>query len=134
MKKSNPGLDHSKNRLDALSMGAGKKYRAVIKDRLLPRQFQNLKLPNLQEATFKADKIKLSGFEASGVELTCKFHDPNPKVFEPQEIKKEKTISDKLWLFIVKQSIIAFFQLIIMNYSQFLPYIIFLIFSLVLVY
>jgi len=115
------GIDHSKNRLDAVSMKVDKKDKAVTKNYLIPKQLQNSMLSNLQEVTFKADKIKLSDFDASGVEITLKFHDPNPKVNELQKIKKEKTFLDKIWLFIVKQSITAYFQWIIEHYQQFIP-------------
>jgi len=115
------GIDHSKNKPDAVSMEAGKKIKIVAKDQLLPKQLQKLIFPNLQEVTFKADNIKLSGFEASGVELTCRFNNSNPKILEPQASKKEKTIWDKLWLFVVKQSITAYFQWFIEHYQQFIP-------------
>jgi hypothetical protein len=125
------GLDHSKNRLDAMGMETGRKHKTVAKNHSLPRQSLKHLLPNLQEATFKADKLKLSDFEAYGVEIHCKFQVSNPQVAITRQIEKEKTVLVKLWLFIVKQSITAFFQLIILNHSQLLPYIIFLIFSLV---
>jgi len=118
---SENGIDHSKNSLDAISMKTGKKYKAIAKAHLLPKQLKDLKLTNLQEVNFKADNIKLSGFEASGVELTCKFHKPNPKVVKPQEIKKEKTIWDKLRLFVVKQSVAAYFQIFIKSFQQLIP-------------
>jgi len=40
------------------------------------------------------ETIKLSGFEASGVKFSCKYHNPNPEVIELQELKK--IIWDKL--------------------------------------
>ena len=115
------GIDHSKNELDALSMKVEKNDNTVTKDYLLTKQLQNSIWSNLQEVNFKADKIKSSDFDASGVELTIKFHDHNPKVNEIQKTKKEKTILYKLWLFIVKQSITACFQWIIEHYQQFIP-------------
>ncbi|MDR2952597.1 MAG: hypothetical protein LBU82_05070 [Treponema sp.] len=125
------GLGHSKNRLNAAGMETGRKHKAIVKNHSLPGQSLKHLLPNLQEATFKADKLKSSGFEAYGVEINCKFQLSNPHVAKTRQIEKEKTVLDKLWLFIVKQSITAFFQLIILKHSQLLPYILFLIFSLV---
>jgi len=78
-------------------------------------------LSNLQEAILKTGKIKLSDLEVSDIELTCKFRTPNPKVIKHQKNKKEKTIWEKLWLFIVKQSINATFQLFIKHFQQFIP-------------
>jgi hypothetical protein len=126
-------LDYSKNRLDAVSMVMNKKDKAIAINHNLPEQFQDPILPNLQELNFKADKLKFSDFEAIGVDFSCKFYNPNLQKIEPQEIKKEKTIWDKLRLFVAKQSTVALFQFIIMYFPQFLPQIVFLIFSLVLV-
>jgi hypothetical protein len=123
------GNDHNKDSLDAVSMGIDKKGKAVATNRNLLRQFQNLMLPNLQEATFKADKIKLSDLEATGVEVTCKFYNPIPQVVEHQKAKKEETVWGKLRLFIIQEYIAALFQIIMMNFPQ----IAYLIFSLALV-
>jgi len=71
------GIDHSNNRQDAVNINIDKGYKAIAKERLLTKQLQNLILSNLEEATFKAETIKLSSFEASGIEFTCKYHNPN---------------------------------------------------------
>ena len=118
---NNKTLDHSKNRLDPVSMGMNKKVN-VIANYILPSQFQYRILPNLQEATFKADTLKTPDFEASNVEFKYKFYDPNPQV--------KKTILDRLRLFLLEQSISAFFQFIVMYFSQFIPQILFLIYFL----
>jgi hypothetical protein len=118
---NNKTLDHSKNRLDPVSMGMNKKVN-VIANYILPSQFQDRILPNLQEATFKADTLKTPDFEASNVEFKYKFYDPNPQV--------KKTILDRLRLFLLEQSISAFFQFIVMYFSQFIPQILFLIYFL----
>jgi len=113
-------LDHSKNRLDPVSMGMNKKGDEIA-NHILPSQFQDLILPNLQEVSFKADTIKTPDFEASGVEVNYKFQDPNPQVIRYQQAKKERTILDRLRLFLLKQSITAFFQFIIMYFPRFIP-------------
>jgi hypothetical protein len=118
---SEHGIDHSKNRFNAVRMEMQKKGTSVANSTDLFIQLLNLRLPNVKEASFKADKVKLPGFEASGVEYSYKFHDTNPKVRESQETKKGKTIWDKLWLFVVKQSITAYFQIFIKSFPRFLP-------------
>jgi len=102
-------LAHSKNRLDPVSMEANKN-RNVIADHLFSNQLQDLILSLLQEATFKADTIKMPDFEASGVEIKYKFKDPNPQVTDCQQVKKEKSLLDRLFLFTLKQSISTFFS------------------------
>jgi hypothetical protein len=109
-------------------MEMNKKGKVVANNRNLPKQFQNLMLRNLQEVNLKASKLNLSGIEANDVDITCKFFNPNLKLLEYQETKKEETFWDKIYLFIIEQAITALFQIIIMNFPQ----ITFLIFSLVL--
>jgi hypothetical protein len=112
-------------------MKARKDSMIVTEDSSLQELFRGLKSLDSTKIIFKADKINSSGLY--GVELIGKFNKTNPKKIEPQEINKGKTIWDKLWLFVVEQSITVFFQFIIMNYPQFFPHIIFLILSLLLV-
>ena len=121
---NNKTLDHSKNRLNPVSMGINKKAN-MIANHILPSQSQDLILPNLQEATFKAGTLKILDFEAHDVELKYKFRDPNSQV--------KKTILDRLWLFLLEQSITASFQFVVMYFPQFIPQILFLIYSLVAV-
>jgi len=125
-------IDQSKKRLNALSMGRKKKRASLANNINMPIQFFTRKLPHLQEFTFKADKLKISGYEASGVEVTYKFQPLKHEAVEIHQVKKQKTLFDELWLFLVKQSITTFFRYINMDYSQFLPYIVYLIFSLAL--
>ena len=101
-------------------MGIDKKGN-MIANHILPSQFKNRILPNLQEVTFKADTLKTPDFEASSVELNYKFQAPNPQVTEYHQVKKENSILVKLRLFAVKQSITAFFQFIIKYFSRFIP-------------
>jgi len=126
-------LAHSKKRQDPVSMGRDKKIATAAKNTVLPIQFLPLRLPGLQEYTFKAKTLKSPGCEASDVEMNYKFKPSHSQAVETHQTRKEKTVFDKLKLFILKQSIIAFFQYIIMNHQQFLLDIILLIFSLVLV-
>jgi hypothetical protein len=109
-------------------MEMNKKVKAVANNRNLPKQFQNLMLRNLQEVNLKASKLNLSGIEANDVDITFKFFNPNLKLLEYQEAKKEETLGDKIYLFIIEQAITVLFQIIIMNFPQ----ITFLFFSLVL--
>jgi hypothetical protein len=105
-------------------MGMYKKEN-VIANHILPSQFQGLILPNLLEVTFKADTLKTPDYEASGVEVNYKFHDPNPQV--------KITILDRFRLFLLEQSISTFFQFVVIYFSQFIPQILFLIYSLAVV-
>jgi hypothetical protein len=130
---SDNGIDHSKNSLDAVNMERNKKVTSLAENTDLPVQMLNLILPYLQEVTFKVGNIDISNNKASGVEVNFRFQAPKSKTVKTHQAKKEKTIFDKLCLFFVKQSITAFFQFIIMGFLQFLPHIMFLIFSLVLV-
>jgi len=125
-------INHCKKRQNAVNMGKKKKGTSMTNNTDMPIQFLNRKLPHLQKFTFKADKLKVSGYEASGVKVTYKFQHIKPQVVKTHQVKKSKKLFNKLWLFLVKQSITAFFQFIYMNSSQFLPYIIYLIFSLAL--
>jgi hypothetical protein len=118
---SGNGIDHSKNRLNPVSMGRKKKGTSVANNAVMPIPFLSHKLPHLREFTFKADKLKVSGYEASGVEVTYKFQAPKPQVIKTHQIKKEKTLWDKLWLFVVKQSLSSFFQIVIKHFQQFIP-------------
>jgi hypothetical protein len=102
-------------------MGMVKKGEDALKKLILPKQFQNLILPNLQEATFRADTIKIPDFEASGVEVTCKFQPPNPQFVKTKQVKIENSFLDKLWLFVLKQTFSTFCQFFIIHYSRFLP-------------
>jgi len=113
-------IDHSKNGLNTLSMRRKKKEKSLAKTHLLPSQYQNNILSNLQEFTIKKCKIKFLGFEASSKKFTSKFYNPNLKTMKSQKIKKEKTIWDKLWL-LIKQFINFFFQFLLMHYQQFIP-------------
>jgi hypothetical protein len=124
--------ENDKNRLDTVSMEMNKKGKLVADNTSLSIQLLNLILPYLQEATFKADNINLSTNEINGFEGNLKFREHNPQISESHQVKKQKTLFDKLWLFVAKQSIVALFQFIIMYFPQFLPQIVFLIFSLVL--
>jgi len=133
VKKTDQGINHDRNAKDAIIVEVGKKTKTVTKGYILPSDFHKLILPNLQEVTFKAEKTNLFGSEAYGVELTCKFYYPTPKVISPKKGKKKKSISDKLWLFVVKQSITAFFRFFFMSYQQFMPLALFLTFSMVAV-
>jgi hypothetical protein len=124
--------ENDKNKLDAVSMKMNKKGKLVAENTGLPIQLLNLILPYLQEATFKADNINLSTNEVNGFEGNLKFRKPNPQIAGSHQVKKGKTLFDKFWLFIVKQSITALFQFIIICFPEFIPQIVFLIFSLVL--
>jgi len=118
---SKNGIDHSKKRLDAVSMGREKET-PMANNIYLPTQILKLLMPHLREVTIKADNMDLSG-SASGVEVNCKFHAPNSHVVESHQVKNLKTIFKNILLFIVEKSIITFFKLIIMKYLQFLPFI-----------
>jgi hypothetical protein len=98
-----------------------KKGKAASKNKDLPKSLQNHTSPNLQVVTIKADKIKTSDFEASGVEVIYKFWNPNSQTVETQKIKKEETASARVGLFAVKQFISTFFQFILMKFPQRLP-------------
>jgi len=91
-----------------------------LKNHYLPDQIFYPRLPNLHEAKFKADKIKTHDFEITGVEITYKFHSKNPKVAEIRQ-SFIKTLWDKLWLIIVKQSFSFVFQFVVLFCSRFLP-------------
>jgi hypothetical protein len=109
-------------------MGTNRKGNFIANNTDLPMQILNCILPYLQEINIKADKLNAD--EASGIEVNCKFHAPNPQVTETQQVKKGTTILDKLWLFAVEKSLTAFFQFIFMEFPQFIPMIMFLTFSL----
>jgi hypothetical protein len=117
-------LDHSKDRLNPVRMGMNKKGNAIA-NHIFLNLCQNLKLPNLQEFNFKAGTLKILDLEAHDVDLNYKFRDPNPQV--------KKTILDRFRLFLLEQSISAFFQFIVIYFPQFIPQILFLIYSLVAV-
>ena len=114
-------FDHSKNRLDTVNMEAIKNSKAIVKDNLLSKQFQNLILPNLEEITIKADRLKIDDFEASGLEINIKYQDNNPQVPEPQQINTKETIWDKLWLFTAKRYITAVIQFFVYCCTRYLP-------------
>jgi hypothetical protein len=123
-------IDHSKDRLDAISVGMNKKNKLAANNADLLRQSLNLILPYVREVDFKADKLTAN--EATGVKINCKFHDSNSKTVETQQLKKETTIWDIFWLIIERlSSINGFFQFIIMEYQDFMPQVLFLIFSMV---
>ena len=115
------GIDLSKNRSNVICMETVKKDRTVAEKNLLPRQFHTFILPNLQEFTVKADWLKTSDFEASGLEINCKYQDLSPQVAEPQQTKTEITIWDKLWLFVVEKSISAYFQIFVYCFLRYIP-------------
>jgi len=127
------GIDHSENRLDAVSMKTGKKNKTFAKRHILSKQYQNFILPNLKEAIFKKIRISLFCFTISSEKSMFKYYKLNPKVNKTNKIIKERTIWDKFWQFVVKHFITAYFKSFIMNYSQFLPHFVFLILSQVLV-
>jgi len=131
-KISGNDIEHSKKRQNAVNMGRKKKGTSIANNTDMPIQFLNRKLSYLLEFTFKADKIKASDYEASDVEITYKFQSLEPETTKTPQVKKEKNLLNKLWLFLVKQSITAFFRFINMNTLQFFPYIVYLIFSLAL--
>jgi hypothetical protein len=121
-------IDHSKNRLDAISMGIDKENKSVTINPDLFIQSLNLILPYVREVDFKADKLTAN--EATGIKINCKFHDSNSKTVETQQLKKETTVWDIFWLILEKLSAInGLFQFIIMEYPDFMPQILLLIFS-----
>jgi hypothetical protein len=114
-------IDHNKNRLDAISMVMREKGKDTSGNRGLPRQFQKLILPYLQEVTFKADTVKLPDFEASGIEITCKFNNPNSQEKETVKVKTKIPLMVKFRQFMFKQFFSSIFQMFIMSYFRFLP-------------